>query len=333
MNLFLNTKGDLNMSKIKTAIHLLKTPGKMILPLAKTGIFNWMPDKQYLQFAYRAYTGEKLHLDNPVTFNEKLQWIKLYDRNPQYCIMVDKCAVKKYVASIIGEDYIIPTIGKWETPEDIDVSQLPQRFVLKCTHDSGSIVRCYDKSNFDLNAARIHLQNHYKKNTYWFGREWPYYKVKPQIIAEPYLEEKKQLNSGNHDIDNSKGQECEAELADYKVHCFNGEPKVILVCKNRFSGKMTEDFFDTEWNHIAVRREKHGNSIEPIQRPQHLGKILELARVLSKDIPFIRTDFYIINNQIYFGELTFFPASGFEKFIPETFNILMGSWINLDLNK
>lgn len=303
------------MSKIITMLSLLKTPGKMVLPLAENGLFKWMPDKQYLQFAYHAHMGNKLDLNNPKTFNEKLQWLKLYNRKQIYTIMVDKYAVKEYAKLIVGEDYIIPTIGLWDKPEDIDPNQLPEQFVLKCTHDSGSIHICRSKKHFDFDKTRNELRKHLHKGTYWFGREWPYKHVVPQIMAEPYLED-----------------DTERELPDYKIHCFNGEPKIILVCKDRYSRDgLIEDFYDTNWNHLDVQRPGIRNAETPIPCPTEIKVMLEESKKLSKDIPFLRVDFYIVNHKVYLGELTFFPSSGFAKFIPESFDRQLGDWINLDL--
>ncbi len=302
------------MSKIHTMLSLISTPRKMVLPLATYGLFNWMPDKQYLRFAYQVHMGNRLDLDNPKTFNEKIQWLKLYDRKQIYTTMVDKQAVKEYVEPLIGKEHIIPTIGLWDKPDEVELSELPDQFVLKCTHDSGSIVICKGKRNFDFYRAKKMLQKHLKKSTYWFGREWPYKNVVPRIIAEPYLED-----------------DTVQELPDYKIHCFNGEPKVILVCKNRYSvGGLTEDFFDTKWEHLDVKRPGLMNAKGMIKCPLELETMLDKSRILAKGLPFIRVDFYIVNHHVFFGELTFFPTSGFQKFIPESFDKQMGDWIDLD---
>ena len=422
--------------------------------------FKWIPDQMFLKFAYKTLVGRKLNLNNPETFNEKLQWLKLYDRKPIYTTMVDKYAVKDYVASIIGEQYIIPTLGVWDNFDDIDFDALPNQFVLKCTHDSGGLVICKDKSNLDRIATKKKIEKCLKRNFYWSGREWPYKNVKPRIIAEKYMEDEsgyelkdyKVFNfdgepkmiqvdydrfighmrnlytpdweyieasieyptNPNHVIEKPETLEKMLELArtlskgiphartdfysiddklyfgeitlyhgsgyekltpkafedqisswlklpgggyllkddnfyvwvhsktdlnnkphnktlsDYKIHSFNGVPKVILVCKDRFSELgLTEDFFDENWMHLDVRREKHPNSNEEIARPVELDEMLKLAEVLSKDIPFLRSDFYTISGKIYFGELTFFPASGFERFKPESFDKTLGDWLAL----
>lgn len=208
-----------------------------------------IPDRLYLKLKFRQKMGKWPDLDNPKTFNEKLQWLKLHDRKPIYSTMVDKYEAKRYIADIIGEEYIIPTLGVWDRFEDIDFDALPNQFVLKCTHDSGGLVIVCDKSSMNLDAARKKINRSMKRNYYWHGREWAYKNVKPRIIAEQYMED------GNP---GEKPERIDAGLTDYKVHCFNGKPKLILVCKDRFSrGGMTEDFFSDEWNHLPVKRIRH----------------------------------------------------------------------------
>ena len=274
---------------------------------------RYIPDKIYLKKKFKKKMGYQLNLKEPKTFNEKLQWLKLYDHKPIYTIMVDKYEAKKYVADIIGEEYIIPTYGVWDRFEDIDFDSLPDRFVLKTTHDSGGVVICRDKSIRNIESARIKLSKSLKNNFYYQGREWPYKNVKPRIIAEEYIEE----------LDSSS-------VPDYKVHCFNGVPKVILVCKDRFSEQgLTEDFFDVNWNHLDVKRPHLNISSTEIPKPHSLKGMLDLAEKLSKSLPFVRVDYYLINDKIKFGELTFYPASGFEKFEPEAFDDEMGNWLSI----
>ena len=286
---------------------------RCFLWLAYHGFLNKWPDEKYIKWKFEAKMGYPLNLDNPQTFNEKLQWLKLHDRKPIYSTMVDKYEVKQYVASIIGEEYIIPTLGVWENFNEIDFNSLPDQFVLKCTHDSGGLVIVKDKAKLDIGAARKKIEKSLKTNYYYLGREWPYKDVKPRIIAEAYMEE----NTG-------------VSIDDYKIHSFNGTPRVILVCRDRFSELgLSEDFFDTKWTHLDVKRERHSNSAIDIARPAELDKMLKLAERLSVGHSFLRSDFYTIDNKIYFGEMTFFPASGFEKFVPYSFDREMGDWIVL----
>ena len=279
------------------------------------GLLNWMDDEHYLRLIYWKNFGKKLNLLNPQTFNEKLQWLKLYDRRPEYTKMVDKYEAKKYVASIIGDKYIIPTLGVWDTFDEIDFSKLPDQFVLKCTHDSGGLVICKDKKNLDVEAARKKINNSLKTNYYLHGREWPYKDVNPRIIAEQYL------------------SDLAGDTLDYKVHNFNGIPKMVLVCSERFSELgLKEDFFDTEWRHLDIKRPSHPNSDTSIECPQLLSEMLKVSKVLSESIPFVRTDFYEIGGQLYFGELTFYPASGSEKFEPDKYDEILGEWIKIPID-
>lgn len=272
-----------------------------------------LSDERYLRLRFYARMGKKLDLDNPKTFNEKLQWLKLHDRKPEHVNMVDKLEAKKYVADRIGEQYIIPTLGVWDKFDDIDFDSLPDKFVLKCTHDSGGLVICKNKSKLDVDAAKNKIDRCLKKNYYWHGREWPYKDVPRKIIAEQYMED-----------------EQTAELRDYKFFCFNGVPKMILVCSDRFSsGGLRENFYDVDWNLLPVQRPSHPNSDVDIEAPENLHLMIAAAEKLAQNIPFSRIDFYEINGKMYFGEITFFPASGFEPFSPEGWDKKLGDWIKL----
>jgi hypothetical protein len=271
-------------------------------------------DEIFLKMKYRRKMGTPLNLQSPTTFNEKLQWLKLRNRKPCYTTMVDKFAVKEYVAGIIGKEYIIPTLGVWEKFDDINFDTLPQQFVLKTTHGGGGtgVVICKDKATFDKKKAKKNLEKSLKKCLYKKYVEWPYKDVPKRIIAEEYITDGK------------------SELEDYKVHNFNGTPRVILVCRNRFhSTPMVTDFYSTDWELLPVTRPGHPCSPAPMEKPRLLPQILQLSKILSKDIPFVRTDFYILNDKIYFGELTFFPASGMKKFEPQEWDRKFGEWIEL----
>ena len=279
--------------------------------LGHKGFFNWMSDEQYLKILYKIRIGKPLDLDDPQTFNEKLQWLKLHDRRPEYTTMVDKYAVKKYVADKIGEQYIIPTLGVWDKFDDIDFDKLPDQFVLKCTHDSGGSVICRNKSEFDFKAARKKINRCLKHNYYWGCREWPYKNVKPRIIAEKYMTD-----------------ESGIELKDYKIFNFDGESKLIQVDYDRFK-EHKRNLYTTDWKYVESAIQYPTDPNHQIDRPKQLEKMLDLARKLSEGIPHVRTDFYCIDNKIYFGELTFYHGSGFEKFTPESLGEEMGKWIKL----
>lgn len=270
------------------------------------------PDKTYLSLKYKYKMGCFLNLNNPQTFNEKLQWLKLYDRKPEYTTMVDKYAVKKYVADIIGEEYIIPTLGVWNHFDEIDFDKLPNKFVLKCTHDSGGLVICKDKDKLDLKVARQKIEKPLKQNYYWSGREWPYKDVKPRIIAEPYMEDSKAH-----------------ELIDYKFMCFNGKVRCSFTCSERFSKDgLKVTFFDKDWNVMPFERHYHVSK-NPPKKPINYDKMIQFSEQLSKGIPFVRVDFYEINGQLYFGELTFYPGGGFEEFTPEEWDYKLGDFLKL----
>ena len=296
---------------------IIKNPALLFLTFGHRGFFNWMSDEQYLKIAYRARMGKKLNLDNPQTFSEKLQWLKLYDRNPEYIMMVDKYEAKKYVAEKIGEEFIIPTLGLWDKFDDIDFDSLPNQFVLKCTHDSGGLVICKDKSKLDVTAAKRIIRGCLKHNYFWGMREWPYKNVKPRIIAEKYM------------VDESG-----YELKDYKIFCFDGVPKAMFIATDRATeGEETKfDFFDMDFKHLPFTN-GHPNANREIKCPASFELMKELADKLSKGIPQVRVDFYDINGQVYFGELTLSHWSGMTPFVPEEWDYKFGRWINFQLER
>lgn len=262
---------------------------------------------------YRSFTDKKLNLKNPVGFNEKLQWLKLYDRKPIYTEMVDKYAAKQFVADRIGEEYIIKTLGVWDKFEDIEFEALPDSFVLKCTHDSAGLVICTDKSKFDYEAAKNKLNSCLKRNFYYSGREWQYKNVVPRIIAEEYME------------DSNLG-----ELRDYKFFTFGAEPKIVHIVSNRNNSEEPTygDFYDMEYKHLDLTM-GHDNAPYPIEKPENFEKMKELARVLSAGTRHLRVDFYEVNKKLYFGELTFYQDSGVADIVPGEWDAILGSWIKL----
>lgn len=302
------------MSKL---IRVIKSPKKILIFILNKGS-KLFSDERFLKMKFRLEMGQKLDLDNPRTFNEKLQWLKLYNRKPEYTTMVDKYAVKEYVTNILGKEHIIPTLGIWNSVNEIEWDVLPNQFVLKTTHGGGGggIVICKDKALLDKKKAKKTLQKSLDNDIYWNYREWPYKDVPKRIIAEQFMS-----NNGE-------------DLEDYKIHCFNGEPKFILVCSNRYGkGAMVDDFYTPEWELLDVRRPGHPRSEKASKTPDLLKQMLKLSRILSKDIPFLRVDFYIINNQIYFGELTFFPASGMSKFEPQEWDYIFGNYLKIEKSK
>jgi hypothetical protein len=284
--------------------------------LRKFQVFKLIPDDKYLKIKYRLLFGKELNLNNPKSFNEKLQWLKLNDRKLEYTQLVDKYEVRKYITDSIGNEFLIPLLGVYDNFEEIDFDKLPNQFVLKCTHDSGGVIICKDKSRFDIKSAKKKISKHMKRNYYFAHREWPYKNIKPRIICEKYMED----DSGN-------------ELKDYKLMCFNGKVKCTFVCLNRKSSAgLNINIYDIDWNIMPFQRPTHPNSGTNENKPQNYKKMIEFAEILSKDIPFLRVDFYEINGHLYFGELTFYPGSGFEEFKPNKYDELLGSWIQLPIN-
>ena len=298
------------MSKIRTFI---ENPQYFITSPAAKGWLNWVPDSLYLKVLYRVIMGRKLNLGNPREYNEKLQWLKLNDRKPEYSTMVDKYEVRGYIEDLLGDKYLIPCLGIYDSVDDIDIDALPDRFVLKCTHDSGSVEICKDKSSFDIEGARHRLSQAMKRNYYATYREWPYKYVKPRIIAEGYLE-----GDGG-------------DLKDYKVMCFNGEAKIIEVHENRFvEGKVhTQTFYDREWGIVPLTQVETVTVDRPSERPRQLEEILRLSELIAKNMYHARIDWYIEGDKIYFGEITFFDGSGFESFSTPEMERMLGDMINL----
>lgn len=278
-------------------------------------ISNFIPDKLYLSMVYYYIFHKKLNLKTPSTFNEKLQWLKLYDRNPLYTTLVDKYAVKDYIKNLLGEEYIIPTISIYDNVDDINLNDLPDSFVLKTTHDSGGVRICKEKDSFDLNEAKRYLKSRLNQNYYYLWREWPYKNVKPKIMVEKYMED-------------SKG-----ELVDYKFFCFDGKIDNVMVCVDR-NKKDTETkfyFFNQNWELLRLNiRGKQAPEGFTLKKPKCIDNMFEIASILSKGIPFVRIDLYECNEHIYFGEFTFYPDSGFDNnLLPET-DIYLGNLLKID---
>ena len=271
------------------------------------------PDKIYLNRKFIEVFGRKINWHNPKTYNEKLQWIKIYDRNPLYTKMVDKYEVREYIETIIGKEYLIPCFGVWDSFDDIDFNILPNQFVLKCTHDSNSVIICRDKSLLDKNAVRNKLTKHLKNNYYYNAREWPYKHVKPRIIAEKYMEDMKTV-----------------ELRDYKFFAFDGITKACFIASDRQKNgtECKFDFFDTNFNSLNIQH-GHPNSKVLPDKPVNFDKMMDLANKISKGFPEMRIDFYECNGNIFFGEITFFHHSGFVPFLPEKWDDIFGTWIKL----
>lgn len=299
---------------------MLKSDRSTFMAAIIQNFFGWLPDKTYLQLLYRFKMSHKLDLNHPKTFTEKIQWLKLYNRRPEYTLMVDKFAVKKYVTDIIGEKYVIPTLGVWDKLEDIDWDALPNEFVLKTTHGGGSggVVICKDKKTFDRNKAILTLRDSMNSDIYRSLREWPYKDVKKRVLAEKYMVPKDMVNNPIY------------ELSDYKFFCFNGEPKYCQVIRDRHN-KESIDFYDMNWRHqeFVGLNPAASNGINPVPQPLLLDDMICICHKLSKNMKFVRIDMYVIDNKIYFGEITFYPASGMGLFNPDKWNEELGNLISL----
>lgn len=297
---------------MKNIKRVFKDP-RLILTFFLSRYCHWMNDELYLRILYFLRMGKMLHLNPPVTYNEKLQWLKLHDRRSEYTQMVDKAMAKEYVAGIIGNEYIIPTLGVWDKFEDIDFDTLPNQFVLKCTHDSGGLVICTDKEKLDISKAKKKINRSIRRNYFYGTREYPYKNVKPRIVAEEYMEDENK------------------ELVDYKLLCFNGEVKYSLVCSERFSkAGLKVTFFDREWNKLPITQ-KDPSSDLAILKPYNYDKMIVLAEKIAKKVanPFVRVDFYDIKGHVYFGEITFYPTSGLSAIKPEKWDRILGDGIKI----
>jgi hypothetical protein len=301
----------MNLSLVK---NLFLNPRLFFVTLWSSRLFHFVPDRIFLQIKYFLIFGKRLNLETPQTFNEKIQWLKLYGRKPEHTQMVDKYEVRKYIEGKIGKEYLIPLFGVWDNFDDIDFDSLPNKFVLKANHFSGGVFICKDKQNFNIKKVRQEMNKILKRNYYFYGREWPYKNVRPRIIAEEYM------------IDESG-----IELKDYKIHCYNGEPKIIQVDFNRFFGQHKRNFYSIDWVYQPFSLLYPTCPEKTITRPQSLGLMLVLAKKLSQGIPYVRVDLYSIIEKIYFGELTFYHGGGYDKSDPPEWNNILGSWLNIPL--
>ena len=301
---------------MKSVNKLLKNPAKVVFLLDKVGVSKLIPDKMYLKLKYKASIGRKLNLKNPVLYSEKLQWLKINDHNPEYMRLVDKVTAKQWAEELLGKEYIIPTLGVWENFDDIDFDALPNQFVLKCTHDSGGVVVVRDKSKFDKDAARKIIEKSLKRNYYYVAREWPYKNLPRRIICEEYM-------TDSPDVDT---------FTDYKIFCFNGVADSVCVCLDREKGNTRFYYFDKEWN---FKRYNECGMAAPadfsVPKPDCIDEMFRIAEKLSVGIPIVRVDLYKSNDQIYFGEMTFFSSGGFGKTLLLDAEKYFGELIDLDI--
>ena len=302
------------MSRIK---EFIDNPVYFITSPAAKGYLDWMSDRMYLKLLYRAVMHRRLDLKHPVLYNEKLQWLKLNDRRDIYRKMVDKYEVRDYIAETIGEEYLIKCYGVYDSVDDIDMDALPASFVLKCTHDSGSVEICRNKAAFDMDAAKNRLREACRRNYYSTYREWPYKGVKARIIAEEYLEDET------------------GDLKDYKVMCFNGKAMIIEVHENRFVKDRihTQTFYDREWNRLDIVQQGLELCTEHRDRPECMDMMLKLSEKIAADMYHVRIDWYELKGKVYFGEITFYDGSGFEVFPNEEHERYLGDLIRLPIDE
>lgn len=276
---------------------------------------SFLPDEAYIKLFYFAVTGRKLDLKNPVTFEDKQQWLKLHDRHEEYTMLADKYAVKKLVGEKLGEQYCFPLLGVWDRFEDIDFDALPDEFVLKCNHDSGSTRVIHDKKAItpkEMKEMRKFYKRRLRKNFFYAGREYPYKNIEHKIMAEKYMSDETQDDSG---------------LNDYKFFCFHGVPKFVLIVSNRGKGTCY-DFFDMDLNRLTLTYGEHKNENLVIDRDK-FNEMAQIAAKMSEGIKFVRLDLFMVNGQVYFGEYTFFDGGGFQWYQPEEWEYTLGEWIDL----
>lgn len=289
--------------------NFIKNPRIIYIYLASNGLLKWIPDKQYLEIMFKARMGYNLNLNNPQTFSEKLQWIKLNKREKKWSKMVDKYEVREYIKNVIGEKYLIPLIGVYNTFEEINFDKLPNKFVIKCTHDSGGLIICKDKSKLNIEEAKRKINKCLKRNYFYWSREWPYKNVKPRIVCESFI-------SDSNDTPD-----------DYKVLCFNGKAKLIELHRGRFDNH-TQDFYDINWKKTGISQ-GYTNSNIIYEKPEKFEEMIFLSEKIAKNIPHVRIDWFIVKGKLYFGEITFFDGSGMEPFDNKSDDYLLGSWIKL----
>lgn len=278
------------------------------------GLYSKVPDDKILKKMFKIWVGYDLNLSKPITYQEKMQWLKLYDRKDLYTIMADKIKMKDFVSQKIGKEYVVPIIACWNSPQEIEFDKLPNQFVLKCNHNSGTgMYICKDKSSMRVGTIKKNLEKGMKEDYFTYAREWPYKNIERKVFAEKYLEN----NDGS-------------EITEYKVLCFEGKAKLVELILNRFKGNATQDFYTPDW----VKTEIYENDIPPSDnefvRPENLSRIIELSEILAEGIHHLRVDWYEVNGKIYVGELTFFDGGGFSLFYPQKYNEIIGSWIQLE---
>lgn len=304
----------------------LKSPYALFTSLGDRGLLEWVPDRLYLQLYYRGRTGRHLDLEAPRTFSEKTQWLKLNDRDPRYTLLVDKYRVKAHVAGLLGERAVVPTLGVWRDPSSIDFAKLPRAFVLKANHNSGGVLICRDRDNFDTRGAVKMLKRQLRKSYYGTKREWPYRDVDRLVFAEEYLAHPDDARSGTADEDSGP-----QGIIDYKIFCFHGEPKFLYLSQglsNHETGRLL--YLSVDWEPIGYHRSDYASFEYVPPRPDKFDEMLTAARLLSDKIPFVRVDFFEHGGECIFSEMTFFPTAGMMPMEPEGVDLEIGQLLDLD---
>lgn len=289
----------------------------------------FLDDSEYLKIRYKLKMGKRLNLDSPKTFNEKLQWLKIHDRNPLYTKLVDKASVKSWVAERIGCEHVVPTLGVWDSFDKIDFDMLPERFVLKCTHDSGGLAICSDRATFDIKAARKKIERSLRRNYFYHGREWPYKDVPPRVLAEEFLDLSDGMHQSRYEGDALRPARSSG-LIDYKFYCFSGEPRFLYVSQgldNHATARIS--FLSLDWNIESFRRSDYAPFEVLPGKPRSFDEMIAFAKVLAKGIPFVRVDFYDGPDGALFSEMTFSPCSGMTMFEPLEADELIGRMLQL----
>lgn len=296
------------MPGVKSKVDKILHPTKLVTPLGIHRMLDWMPDDMYVRLAFKGRMGYKLDLQSPMTFNEKIQWLKVYDQRDEYTDYVDKIGAKKKVGDLIGSEYIVPMYGEWTTANEIPFQQLPNRFVLKCNHDQGSVMLVSNKEDLDIEKTILRYSKKLKRNSYYGTREYPYKNILPKVFAEEYLGD---------------------DIIDYKFYCFNGKP-LFLYCGQGLTEdhSLKIDFYDLEWNLMPFYRTDY-HRLGIIPKPQRLDEMILIAKTLCKNIPFVRIDLFEVNNKVFFSEFTLYPASGFMPFVPPEYDRIVGEWLTL----
>lgn len=286
----------------------INNPGLLFLYFGRKGFFNWMSDEKYISILYKIHFGYYPDLSCPKTYNEKTQWMKLFNRKNEYTELVDKYEVRKVIENKLGKEYLIPLLWVGTNFDDIDFQKLPDKFVIKCSHDSGSVKICNDKSVFDIDKARKFINKHLHTNLYWAGREWVYKNAVPRIIIEEFM--------GNASV----------YPEDYKFYVFNGKIDCVMVCKGREKGYPKFYFYDLDWNRLNYLKEEPEDEVK---KPSTFEKMIEIVNILAEGFPMIRIDLYDVGGQVYFGEYTFFNQSGFDLDITPKTDLYWGNMVDI----